>query len=95
MTDLEEYLERMDRLPSYAAKAQSLRETYVMIPRDELPAVRRVTVGLHDYAESQGPGSWSYGLSQEDAPAATDPAHLIAIVEWFQAQGIPMHEDDK
>lgn len=76
---------------TYSDLANAILKSFVVIPRDELPEVTRVQSGTFEYVRTQGPGGWSYGLTPGDTPSADDPAHLVAIVEWFRSQGLPLH----
>jgi hypothetical protein len=68
----------------------NLDRDFVLIPRADLPDVTRETVGKFDYVTT-GDGGWSFGLGEEDAPSATDPAHLVAVIEWFRDNGIKLN----
>ncbi len=84
-----------DGSPNYAGMADHILERFVLISRSELPAVNKVESGTFEYIETEGPGGWSYGLHPDEAPSATDPAHLVAIIEWFRAQGLSLHWEEK
>lgn len=75
--------------------ADALLSEFVMIPRDDLPEVRKVESGSFQYVETVGPAGWSYGTHPDEAPSASDPAHLVAIIEWFRKKNLPLHKETK
>lgn len=83
-----------DASADYTEMAQRILDKFVLIPRDELPEVSRVESGVFTYVETAQPDGWSYGLHPDEAPSASDPAHLVAIIEWFRAQGLPLHGEE-
>jgi hypothetical protein len=83
-----------DGSSDYAEMADCILEKFVLIPRSELPNVSKVEHGSFVYVETSNPGSWSYGLHPDEAPSASDPAHLIAIIEWFREQGLPLQGEE-
>jgi hypothetical protein len=81
------------RTESIDVVVEDLERDFVLIPRADLPDVTRETVGKFDYVTT-GDGGWSFGLGEEDAPSATDPAHLVAVIEWFRDNGIPLNGEE-
>lgn len=67
---------------------------YIMIPRSSLPEVTEKDGYVETARDSLGV-QWSFGKDPAEAPSETDPAHLIAIIEYFKEHNITLNQGER
>lgn len=65
-------------------------EDFVIFNKAHLPKVIRDGNSVETLPDDFGV-SWSFGVDPQEAPDATDPLHILAVIDYFNRNNLPLH----